>query len=124
MVSVLKSALQQRLMLANNKWCKTTFAEERFLPTTGIHRSRLTRTVYRNSRVLLINKRKAPQRASSICQKVAEFLSNRDKARGQITYSQNEGWRFINKAKETFSLRPLVPECKFIVLNIYRPGSR
>ena len=60
-----------------------------------------------------------PQRASSICQKVAKSRSNR----GHITYLQKEGRRFIEKAKETFSLRPLVPECEFIVLNI-RTGSR
>ena len=64
-----------------------------------------------------------PQRASSICQKVAKSLSNRAKARGQMTYLQNEGWKFIDKAKEIFSLRSLVPECKFTVLNI-RTGSR
>ena len=64
-----------------------------------------------------------PQRASSICQKIAKSLSNRDKARGQKTYLQNEGWRFIDKAKEIFSLRSLVRECEFTVLNI-RTGSR
>ena len=40
-----------------------------------------------------------------------------------MTYLQNEGWRFVDKAKETFFLRSLVPECEFIVLNI-RTGSR
>ena len=64
-----------------------------------------------------------PQRASSIRQQIAKSRSNVAIARGQMTYSQNEDWRFIDKAKETFAMRPFVTEWKFIVLDI-RIGSR
>ena len=61
-----------------------------------------------------------PQRAYRIVKKLQYHGPTEPRP---ITYWQNVGWRFIDKAKETFSLRPLVPECEFTVLNI-RTGSR
>lgn len=64
-----------------------------------------------------------PEKTLSIGQKVHKSRAKRQQARSDISYMQSEGWRFVDKAKDCFELRNVVPQERFMVLNI-RNGTR